>query len=83
MKQKIIDSVEKVTGVTFDEIRSKKKDRDIVEARQLLCYVLHKEGLTYKEVGDIVNVNTSSAYYSFMSISQKGNQKLSMLSKYL
>ena len=51
MVDKVFEAIEKVLGVTREEIRSKKRHADIVEARHILCYLLWKQGLVEREIG--------------------------------
>lgn len=64
MERSISDAIEQVLGVTISEIRSPKRDADIMEARHILCYVLWKQGLVEREIGIEVGLHRTSVYYA-------------------
>lgn len=77
MEQSISEAIEKVLGVTIEEIRSKKRDADIMEARHILCYILWKNGLVEREIGIEVCRHASSVHYALMkSINLKDKTKI-------
>jgi len=71
----IIEAVEQVTGVTLEEIRSPKRDADIMEARFILIYLLWLlEEKTEYAIGAIVNRNHSSVHYAIKQICYRGGK---------
>lgn len=51
----VIDAVVEETGVSLEDIRSGKRDREIVVARDIAAWLLRREGYTLKETGKVVN----------------------------
>lgn len=66
MEPNISDAIEQVLGVTIEEIRSPKRDADIMEARHILCYILWKHGLVEREIGIEICRHASSVHYALM-----------------
>jgi|TARA_R110002074_G_scaffold1973_5_gene11896 hypothetical protein len=72
-EQKIIDIVSEVTGVSFNDIKSKTRKRNIVQARALLGSILCiHENLSTVRVGLILNIDHSSVCY----YTKKHNERL-------
>jgi chromosomal replication initiation ATPase DnaA len=52
--------------ISKKDLRSKKRTRDIALKRQLIAYTLRIEhGLSFGEIGNLLNVDHSSAVYCF------------------
>ena len=77
MVDKVFEAIEKVLGVTREEIRSKKRHADIVEARHIFCYLLWKQGLVERKIGLEVCKDTSSVHYALsVMINLKDKSKI-------
>lgn len=62
---KIIDLICTFYKVTFDDIKSKSRKRNVVMARQLICYFIYEHTkLTLHKVAEMINRNHSTIIYS-------------------
>jgi len=60
--EQIINTVSEFTGVTDEQMKSKKRNRTISDARKLAIKLLHAyTPLTWKEIGSTLSIDHSSA----------------------
>lgn len=60
----IFKAIEKVTGISKDELISKARHRPIVEGRYLFAYIIRrKTNLTLKEIGKMLNKDHCSIIF--------------------
>jgi len=59
-----IQAVEQATNYTLFSIQIKDRRRPIVEARQIMAYILREQGLTLHEVGHIIARDHSDVVHS-------------------
>lgn len=65
----IVSAIVKVTGIEFNRIQSPKRQREIVNARQLFCYFTRKRTeLSFSEIGDIINRDHATVIHSVKEI---------------
>jgi chromosomal replication initiation ATPase DnaA len=67
--QEIIDTVCDETGVCFDKVMSKSRQRDVVVARQLIAFFCRKSaGITLKKTGELLNKDHTTVIHSCHTI---------------
>jgi hypothetical protein len=75
--EQIAARIEAITGFTIEDLRSKARNRAIVIARQLFCYLAHETGCSYSEIGRYVNRDHTTAMYSYsIVISMKDTDRM-------
>jgi len=52
---RVIDHVAKTTGITKELMRSKYRNREIVDAKQIVAFALQRLGFTQKFIADQLN----------------------------
>jgi chromosomal replication initiator protein len=68
-KEIIIREVCQKYNVSFETLKSKTREREIVFARQLAMYLIKKRtGLTFKKVGQLFNRDHTTAIHAVTSI---------------
>jgi len=68
-KEIIIDSVCTRMDITKDDLLSKRRYKNIVEARQVAMYVIHKRlSCTLNEIGRVFGLDHSTVLYSIKTI---------------
>ncbi|MCM1285425.1 MAG: chromosomal replication initiator protein DnaA [Acetobacter sp.] len=78
--QKIVEEVSRTTGVTTEDIYSKRQKSNISHARQITFYVIRKvTNMSLEEIGEEFNKHHSTVMYSISQIEEeiKQNSKLS------
>ena len=59
----IINSVLSFYNVTMDELKSSSRRRQYVRPRHVLCFLLHRYGMSLSDIGGILNRDHSSAIH--------------------
>lgn len=59
----MIEKISLITGVSIPDIFSKSRKSEIVEARQLYCYLIRKH-LSLHKIGKIININHATVVHS-------------------
>lgn len=68
--ENVFRAVEKVTGITKEEICSKARHRPIVEARYIWAYIVrNKTNLTLKKMAEIINKDHCSIIFYMKQMS--------------
>lgn len=62
--QNLVDKTE----YPIEVIMSKLRDRDVCVVRQVLIYLLHKQGFTSTKVGQIMNRDHATVLYSIIKV---------------
>lgn len=76
---KILERVSTDMGVSVDEIKSKKRDKKIKDARQVCIYVIkQKTNLTLAEIGDIFGISHSTVIHSCSQIEAEQENNASL-----
>jgi len=82
----LIIKVCELYGITLESLSSKTRIRNVVEARFVLFYILHKiQGLTSPEVGKLFNKNHATVLHGcttisgFIEFDKKFEEKVSKL----
>ena len=57
-----------VFDVPFDEVKSKKREKSMVFARQAFCYLAKKEKYTLGNIGKLINRDHSTVLYSIKQV---------------
>ena len=85
-KEQAFNSVCKVFEVTPMELKSKRRFRNLVEARATLCYILYKkQGMTSTATGEYLNLDHASVLYhsrnvaNWIEIDKNFNEKFKRL----
>lgn len=66
----IITAVELVTGYTFDDLRSKYRGRNLVQARQMYCHYMRVLlGWALKDIGDSIERDHTTVIHSIDTFS--------------
>lgn len=67
---KIIETILKEIGISKKDFNSKKRNSEIVLARQIACYILREKFIfSYRIIGEIVgNLDHSSVIYSINKV---------------
>ena len=58
--EKIVSKIKDVTGV---DIRTKKRQREIVYAKKIYCYVARQKGYGFKVIGDQINIDHATVMW--------------------
>jgi len=71
--ENIINRVSTVTGIPIEEIKGKKRKREIVVARQFVLYMVKERFLdmTWQDVGNVVGVHHTTAIHSYREVVDK------------
>lgn len=68
----LVDEVSRTTGVSVEDIYSKKRTSNISNARKMCVYVLRQvTDLSYEEIGKEFNIDHSSVIYNIRIIEEK------------
>ena len=69
----IIEAVEQVTGVTYDDMIRDTKRQEMVEARQYAMYLAYKDRgkVTLREIGSHFERDHATVYYSHKTINER------------
>ncbi len=71
---KIIDAVTKEYGVTYEQITSRSRTKDIKEARQVYMWLANQlTDETYQSIGDVVGLNHATITHGIKVINEKRN----------
>ena len=68
--QRIIDLATEYLGVDWDRLRGRSRDQDIVEARQLFCYLLSRAGYTVAAIARLLERNHSTILHAIRRVEQ-------------
>lgn len=80
---KIISIVTDLTEISREELLSRSRRSDIVEARCLLIYILRFLGVKPYKIAKLLDIPERSVYYSITSFSVRSDQDGSMLKTWL
>jgi len=71
--ENIINRVSTVTGIPIEEIKGKKRKREIVVARQFVLYMVKERfsDMTWQDVGNVVGVHHTTAIHSYREVVDK------------
>jgi chromosomal replication initiation ATPase DnaA len=65
----VVKAVEKVTGTQLATMQVKHSAREMVEARQIMCYALREHcGLTFKTIGRIIDRDHATVIYGIKQV---------------
>lgn len=71
---KIIDAVTKEYGVSYEQITSRSRTKDIKEARQVYMWLANQlTDETYQSIGDVVGLNHATITHGIKVINEKRN----------
>jgi len=62
--EKVFDSLDKMTGIKRDKICGPDRTQHIFLARALVCVVLRGQGLSYSQIGSIINRDHTSIMHA-------------------
>jgi chromosomal replication initiation ATPase DnaA len=71
---KIISDVCEVAEITIDQLKSTKRNKEFVVARQLACYLIRekfKQDVTLLRIGKMMGLHHSTVIYSYRQVSQQ------------
>jgi chromosomal replication initiator protein len=69
MKQIIIESVVRATDVSMEDIQSKLRLREVVEARHLICYFLRNHTMMpLQKIGNLINRDHSTVIHGYKTV---------------
>lgn len=57
----LIERACRACGISRAELLSKSRKRELVVARQMLCYALRREGYTWRKCGELVGRDNATA----------------------
>lgn len=80
--EKIISIVSELTEISRDEMLSRSRRSDIIEARYLVIYLLKTYGVRPYKIAKMLNLPERSVYYSIGSFFSRSDQDGSMLRKW-
>jgi len=70
--QHIVDEVSRTTGVSVEDIYSKKHTANITDARKMCCYIIREvTGISFEVIGNEFNMNHSSVMYNIKKFREK------------
>ena len=75
----IISIVTELTEISQEELLSRSRRTDVIEARYLLIYTLHSQGIKTYKIAKLLNIPERSIYYSITSFSVRSDQDGSMM----
>lgn len=81
--QQIISTVSEITEVGRDEILSRSRRSDVVEARCLAIYLMRQNRILPYQIAEFMDIPVRSVYYSITSFSIHSDQDGSMLKVWL
>lgn len=81
--EEIISIVSELTEISREEMLSKSRRSDIIEARCLLIYALRSLGVKPYKIALLLGIPERSVYYSITSFSIRSDQDGSMLKTWL
>lgn len=79
----VLLTVEAVTEVYKDDILSKKRQEEIVDARCLFIYILHKHyGISKKRISNALGCTPSNVFYHVRCFESRKNQNFMFKTEY-
>lgn len=75
----IISIVSDLTDISREEILSRSRRSDVIEARCLLVYLLKSQGIKPYKIALLLGIPERCVYYSITSFSMRSDQDGSML----
>lgn len=74
----IFSLIKQETGVTRQQIEGRKKTRLVSRARRLYCYILREQGISYSQIGRLINKNHATVILCVRAVESSNDKELAL-----
>lgn len=64
----VLTEVSEATGISISRILGRSRVRPVVEARQLVCHVLYRHGMSYPQIGRLINRDHTTVLHAVRAV---------------